>query len=54
MKEEGIEDYNEAYPKRTLLDWPPCEKFPTDEEIESKLNSIQTELLSEDLQEVKY
>lgn len=48
------EELNEKYPSRSLLVWPPCKKFPTEELINEKLSEIEEELMMSKNQRVKY
>ena len=49
-----VENAQSMYPKRTMLHWPPFKKFPTEEIIKENWSKIESELLKEDIQEVKY
>ena len=41
-------------PKRRMLGWPPFKKFPSEDIIKENCTKIESELLKEDIQEVKY
>ena len=53
-QEEGDPDFGSAYPPRSILDFPSCKKFPTEDQIVEKLEGIQKELLDENNQKVEY
>lgn len=53
-KEVTADKLSELYPSRSLFNWPPWKKFPKQEEIEAKLDSLQDQLMEENMREVKY
>lgn len=53
-REEGHEDWQNAYPKTRLVSKPPCKPFPREEKIHENLQEIEEELEKEENQKVQY